>query len=119
MDSKQPQFRKSFAEAVQQQQHHKNPQPTNLTNPLIETNEMEDESENNKCKRSISTEKNSKSDNKKCLAEAVCVHPDTGKLFTAPVEFYNPTDSKLSEIDITSENNPTVRKQAQNIYDQY
>ena len=105
--------------AVQQQQHHKNPQPPNLTHPLIETNEMENESANSKRKRSISTEKNSKSDDKKRLAEAVCVHPDTSKLFTTPVEFYNRTDSELSEIDITSENNPAVRKQAQNIYDQY
>ena len=103
---------------MQQQHCHKNPQPTNLTHPLIETNEMEYESANSKRKRSISTEKNSKS-NKKHLAEVVCVHPDTGKLFTMPVEFYNPTDSELSEIDITSENNPAVRKQAQNIYDQY
>ena len=70
---------------------------------------MEDESANSIHKRIISTEKNSKSDYKKCLAEAVCVHPDAGKLFTMPVEFYNQTDSELSEIDITSEKNPAVR----------
>ena len=116
LDSKQPQFRKSFAEAVQN--NNKNLQPTNLTYNLIETNEMEDESANSKRKRSISIEKNSKGD-KKHLVEAVCVHPDSSILFTTPVEVYNPTNSELSEIDITSENNFAVRKRAQNISDQY
>ena len=76
LDSKQLQFGKSFAEAVQQQQHHKNLQPTNLTFPVIETNEMEDDSTDCKRMRSISIEKNIKIDGQKCLTEVVCVHPD-------------------------------------------
>ena len=118
LDRDQPNFKKSFVNALLNNITHALSKPKAVTNSIIPpiSAEMEVETSDNKRKRNRSNE--TPNDGKKRLTEAVCVNPTTGDLFTTPI-LIETGEPVLSDSETTSENNPRVRNEAKSIYAAY
>ena len=84
--------------------------------------ESEDENSDDECSRDkrVKIQMNELAINTNVVAEAVCISPKSGNLFTANVIINkNQHDSTIDSLDLMGETNPAIRSEARKMYDEF